>query len=188
MGALYSVKPGLNPASLFRFCFFFLMLRRPPRSTLFPYTTLFRSVEIAGVVDIVVRQEHPADVLRLDEGEHVTHPLLPVGRSAGVDDDRLLAEDHHRVDVDEQRLAEGFLDLLDHERVGCDLHRRHVDRRCDGGERCHDGLLCWARRRGPLWTLATPLSPRAGADDSCRGRAPAIHNRRTLSRTRSSGW
>src|SRR3712207_7318000 len=27
-------------------CFFFLMIRRPPRSTLFPYTTLFRSVEI----------------------------------------------------------------------------------------------------------------------------------------------
>src|SRR5688500_20286218 len=24
-------------------CFFFLLLRRPPRSTLFPYTTLFRS-------------------------------------------------------------------------------------------------------------------------------------------------
>src|SRR6266403_5460820 len=27
-----------------RFCFFFLMIRRPPRSTLFPYTTLFRSI------------------------------------------------------------------------------------------------------------------------------------------------
>src|SRR5258708_29244644 len=27
------------------FFFFFLMIRRPPRSTLFPYTTLFRSVE-----------------------------------------------------------------------------------------------------------------------------------------------
>src|SRR5690348_18259808 len=26
--------------------FFFLMLRRPPRSTLFPYTTLFRSVRL----------------------------------------------------------------------------------------------------------------------------------------------
>src|SRR3712207_8719464 len=26
--------------------FFFLMIRRPPRSTLFPYTTLFRSVEL----------------------------------------------------------------------------------------------------------------------------------------------
>src|SRR2546422_5017129 len=25
-------------------CFFFLMIRRPPRSTLFPYTTLFRSI------------------------------------------------------------------------------------------------------------------------------------------------
>src|SRR3712207_7332508 len=27
------------------FTFFFLMIRRPPRSTLFPYTTLFRSPE-----------------------------------------------------------------------------------------------------------------------------------------------
>src|SRR3712207_9218341 len=27
------------------FMFFFLMIRRPPRSTLFPYTTLFRSQE-----------------------------------------------------------------------------------------------------------------------------------------------
>src|SRR6266849_9587926 len=29
--------------SEFSICFFFLMIRRPPRSTLFPYTTLFRS-------------------------------------------------------------------------------------------------------------------------------------------------
>src|SRR5256885_17108870 len=28
--------------------FFFLMIRRPPRSTLFPYTTLFRSALCAG--------------------------------------------------------------------------------------------------------------------------------------------
>src|SRR5471032_3566679 len=28
----------------FFFFFFFLMIRRPPRSTLFPYTTLFRSI------------------------------------------------------------------------------------------------------------------------------------------------
>src|SRR6266446_8096679 len=27
------------------FSFFFLMIRRPPRSTLFPYTTLFRSLQ-----------------------------------------------------------------------------------------------------------------------------------------------
>src|SRR2546421_13081071 len=39
--------------------FFFLMIRRPPRSTLFPYTTLFRSIldrlrlclEVADLVD-----------------------------------------------------------------------------------------------------------------------------------------
>src|SRR2546430_7114129 len=29
-------------------CFFFLMIRRPPRSTLFPYTTLFRSFKTAN--------------------------------------------------------------------------------------------------------------------------------------------
>src|SRR5260370_20935089 len=28
--------------------FFFLMIRRPPRSTLFPYTTLFRSLWTSG--------------------------------------------------------------------------------------------------------------------------------------------
>src|SRR5688572_32549599 len=28
--------------------FFFLMIRRPPRSTLFPYTTLFRSIDIVS--------------------------------------------------------------------------------------------------------------------------------------------
>src|SRR3989454_9286894 len=57
--------------------FFFLMIRRPPRSTLFPYTTLFRSIpgrraeeggfpeELVGLVNVdhylapVVR--HPAD-------------------------------------------------------------------------------------------------------------------------------
>src|SRR5690349_24027601 len=32
------------------YLFFFLMIRRPPRSTLFPYTTLFRSQAIAGHV------------------------------------------------------------------------------------------------------------------------------------------
>src|SRR5260221_9066524 len=40
--------------------FFFLMIRRPPRSTLFPYTTLFRSKAefghgSGGVVNVVTR-------------------------------------------------------------------------------------------------------------------------------------
>src|SRR3954467_16007717 len=33
----------MTPLICFLFVFFFLMIRRPPRSTLFPYTTLFRS-------------------------------------------------------------------------------------------------------------------------------------------------
>src|SRR2546430_7014827 len=35
------------------FIFFFLMIRRPPRSTLFPYTTLFRS-DLGGARSAVV--------------------------------------------------------------------------------------------------------------------------------------
>src|SRR3712207_7370445 len=38
-------------------CVFFLMIRRPPRSTLFPYTTLFRSPDHAAV-----RRPEPAAV------------------------------------------------------------------------------------------------------------------------------
>src|SRR2546428_10113450 len=35
---------SLRPAYYYSLFFFFLMIRRPPRSTLFPYTTLFRSL------------------------------------------------------------------------------------------------------------------------------------------------
>src|SRR5215208_8158737 len=38
--------------------FFFLMIRRPPRSTLFPYTTLFRSPEAGRQVDEQLTEPH----------------------------------------------------------------------------------------------------------------------------------
>src|SRR5256885_8363435 len=38
--------------------FFFLMIRRPPRSTLFPYTTLFRSTDVSGLTN---NKQHPRD-------------------------------------------------------------------------------------------------------------------------------
>src|SRR3712207_9446398 len=44
------------PLSYMLYYFFFLMIRRPPRSTLFPYTTLFRSRE-QGLLAAV----HPVD-------------------------------------------------------------------------------------------------------------------------------
>src|SRR2546426_2120875 len=40
-----------SPTPLHFFLFFFLMIRRPPRSTLFPYTTLFRSSPFSWACD-----------------------------------------------------------------------------------------------------------------------------------------
>src|SRR2546425_1523404 len=50
------------------------MIRRPPRSTLFPYTTLFRSwivgefeeSVLAGLVDLAARLDEPTDELVMD--------------------------------------------------------------------------------------------------------------------------
>src|SRR5690349_25080114 len=41
---LYSLYVSNLLCVVLYFFFFFLMIRRPPRSTLFPYTTLFRSI------------------------------------------------------------------------------------------------------------------------------------------------
>src|SRR5256885_11218178 len=53
-------------SSLFSF-FFFLMIRRPPRSTLFPYTTLFRSGVGGGNQrhQLVVQKQPQALAVRL---------------------------------------------------------------------------------------------------------------------------
>src|SRR6476660_10302380 len=41
-----------------RLFFFFLMIRRPPRSTLFPYTTLFRSAKHRHSVPRQLERDH----------------------------------------------------------------------------------------------------------------------------------
>src|SRR3989339_1452323 len=41
--------------------FFFLIIRRPPRSTLFPYTTLFRSVYLHKQTSLLWPLQHPMD-------------------------------------------------------------------------------------------------------------------------------
>src|SRR3712207_6852395 len=51
---------------MFILYFFFLMIRRPPRSTLFPYTTLFRSTPLA---DALIESD------ALDEAEAVLADL-----------------------------------------------------------------------------------------------------------------
>src|SRR3712207_7883919 len=64
--------------------FFFLMIRRPPRSTLFPYTTLFRSAELVRddrgggeVADALLARHRPLEDVpgphlheRLDRQDH----------------------------------------------------------------------------------------------------------------------
>src|SRR3712207_7541128 len=45
--------------------FFFLMIRRPPRSTLFPYTTLFRSELGAAGAAVALRDDVGDDVALL---------------------------------------------------------------------------------------------------------------------------
>src|SRR3989441_10358826 len=60
--------------------FFFLMIRRPPRSTLFPYTTLFRS-RVTHVRVAVVAEEPRIVVVPLDViGRHVVIPVAVVRR------------------------------------------------------------------------------------------------------------
>src|SRR3712207_8864113 len=53
------------------------MIRRPPRSTLFPYTTLFRS----GGLALVLRQ--PAQAMRVEQAEvELPHGVALVGGEA----------------------------------------------------------------------------------------------------------
>src|SRR2546430_4589511 len=61
------------------------MIRRPPRSTLFPYTTLFRSREVRGAV--------PLSRMRLDSGarelaRQIDDLTLRLGKAGGLNRDR----------------------------------------------------------------------------------------------------
>src|SRR3712207_6995052 len=56
--------------------FFFLMIRRPPRSTLFPYTTLFRSHQHAQRRDDVLLAQRADGVRHLLGGEAEAHVHL----------------------------------------------------------------------------------------------------------------
>src|SRR2546426_318973 len=81
------------------------MIRRPPRSTLFPYTTLFRSVVFIGPerseVAALVRDAGCGVVFAPGEGEKAAQTILD------------LARDHHRrerLGLAGRRYFEQFLD------------------------------------------------------------------------------
>src|SRR5687767_8923996 len=87
------------------------MLRRPPRSTLFPYTTLFRSQLGAGEVDGESREGlidgccgGPDGLLGTINSEGDFPPELD-GDPSAVLDFRLQARSHHVVGVDVDALT-----------------------------------------------------------------------------------
>src|SRR2546425_11041918 len=99
-----------SPMHLYLF-FFFLMIRRPPRSTLFPYTTLFRSL----VADPLLLGWIVLDVIdRLAPGATATP-----GETA---DDLLLGhvEADHMIEAGSPRLSEDPVQRfgLGHRQIG----------------------------------------------------------------------
>src|SRR3712207_8553232 len=75
--------------SVVMYLFFFLMIRRPPRSTLFPYTTLFRSEADGEVDDLVGRRLVDGAVhvvARVDAGDEARRRQVDFGARDGVED------------------------------------------------------------------------------------------------------
>ena len=58
-----SDRPGVQTCALQFSCFFFLMIRRPPRSTLFPYTTLFRSPEAESLFTELISDPFYSEII-----------------------------------------------------------------------------------------------------------------------------
>src|SRR2546430_11268224 len=67
------------------------MIRRPPRSTLFPYTTLFRSLDLEGVAD-VLRRERPSALLPTMGGQTALNLAMELAKSGVLDE--LRSEEH----------------------------------------------------------------------------------------------
>src|SRR5437773_7543169 len=70
----------LGSVDSYYFAFFFLIIRRPPRSTLFPYTTLFRSWATrtrpgTGALNIEVRTNFPFHSISRGRSEEHTSEL-----------------------------------------------------------------------------------------------------------------
>src|SRR2546422_5905949 len=140
--------------------FFFLMIRRPPRSTLFPYTTLFRSlitrlrrikeldVNRAGVITLVDDAAAPA--ASSDREEPVERATEPDARDAEAIESVVpvaaAAESPGEL-VDEPGAAEGETEPPDPgNREGANLQTAGGG---DGGRRRRRSRRGGRRRRGP---------------------------------------
>src|SRR5256885_12355904 len=78
------------------------MIRRPPRSTLFPYTTLFRSPDGQGTLVSEIRQKR--EVYWLDFGTPHPSVVFPE-RCVHLDRDRNLAKDRKSTRLNSSHLV-----------------------------------------------------------------------------------
>src|SRR3712207_7227429 len=69
------------------------MIRRPPRSTLFPYTTLFRS-DPGRILDAHPRPSSGAEPAHADRGRSPADPGGPGGRPPPAAQERDRSEEH----------------------------------------------------------------------------------------------
>src|SRR3989449_5216330 len=119
------------------------MIRRPPRSTLFPYTTLFRS-DVLDDGQIAGDEEVGEPELRLEVFEQVDDLRLDghvQGRDGLVRDDELRAHRERARDADALALTAGELVRVPTQVVG---------RQADGVEELDDALFPQLPRRGEL--------------------------------------
>src|SRR2546427_3334786 len=84
--------------------FFFLMIRRPPRSTLFPYTTLFRSrlAKLSGGVAVIkvgaaTEVEMKEKKARVDDAMHATRAAVEEGIVPGDRKSTRLNSSHSQI-------------------------------------------------------------------------------------------
>src|SRR6266851_5330603 len=110
--------------TIFLLFFFFLMIRRPPRSTLFPYTTLFRSDRAAALgperVVVHVRPDFldaEGVAAEHERGEVLDHPRR--GGTAVTIGDRRLANPGKSVIGDD--LGEDGMQTADGDEIDIDL-------------------------------------------------------------------
>src|SRR2546422_7413369 len=96
--------------------FFFLMIRRPPRSTLFPYTTLFRSGDSA-------------------DGRQPATGSAPAAGGAGIDAPRAMKIEQRPGDRKSTRLnsSHGYISYA----VFCLKKKKKTTNHVQPGFRCH---------------------------------------------------
>src|SRR5256885_16904294 len=165
------------------------MIRRPPRSTLFPYTTLFRSRAAGGVQDVDrvgggaaeaaegAARGHGADEHAGVEGEVVHPDAVAEDRAARERRRRVAREDPHRLPAPTRDAREGAGEraLAASRRAGDADHVRAPGMAIEArGERLRAGAARLDPREGPRGGARRALDDLAGerVDVVGHGRAP----------------